>query len=146
MHATKQHIRYRLTFAQLFSPALLGVPILGVESAAFWIDSPVTLPQDLPVLMQLTVILAVSYAAFACRFGVTLDCDGLIAHGHRSCKIPWSDIELIYMKSSGWMKVLVVRERSGRKTLLRAPIPFLDAQFERKSAEIFRIYEDRIRA
>ena len=118
---------------QLAVPAFAG--LVGgtlILYAYFAIAGPPLTSGELRTYSSSVVLGSVVLALFPPRYGVKLTHERLIVHGNRRREIPWSDITSMEIRKSGGVRNIEVSLLDGHRITLRAPMPFLDPQFEEK--------------
>ncbi|MFS8199925.1 hypothetical protein ACLVWQ_14710 [Streptomyces sp. CWNU-52B] len=64
--------------------------------------------------------------------------DALIVHNDRRQHIPWSDIVRLEVQRTFGVSRVAVYTKDGRRTMLRAPMSFIDKQFDKKAELLIR--------
>ena len=131
-------VRFRLTRRQRLSS--VAATSLGFLSIILALGNPVedhsSLVYRIMVVCTTIVIPAGLLGAFLVRWqGATLTPEALRVHNFGSRAIPWRDIQSIAVQPLLGSRTIVVREHSGRRTRLRAPVSgplYRDPEFDSK--------------
>ncbi|WP_181804622.1 hypothetical protein [Streptomyces shenzhenensis] len=125
---------FKLGTLQLVLPVLLGsltATALLYVGLAFTSD-----PMGIGELRQLllTAVVAGAVVALAYRgHGVSLTEEALVFQGDRRRRIPRTDIIRLEVRRTLGVSRVAVHTVDGRHTMLRAPMSFMDREFDRKA-------------
>ncbi|MCX5560656.1 hypothetical protein [Streptomyces sp. NBC_00038] len=137
-------ITFRQGPLQLALPAFLG--ILGgtalVYAGLALTADPMPL-SEVKVCVSAAVVAAAGIALLNRHHGVSLTEEALVMRGNRRRRIPWTDIVQVEVRRTLGVRQVVVHTRDGRATVLRAPMSFVDGQFDRKVAVLREWWEAR---
>lgn len=126
-------MRYRLSALQrLLVPSAGGVFAAILIELMLWTHDEALLAGPALEAILIGLGCGVLNLTVSAGYGVTLTKDELIIHNEQRRSVPWDVVERIGTERFMGARTIVLRETTGRRTRLRAPIGTLDRRFDEK--------------